>query len=116
MDPNQFHYQQAMFNFMQNYQNHNPQNSQIPSMPTNPAIFFPSPNNPNMYHIPQMNSNSMEFSTQVSPFSTQVGTQVVKKNLESNLQGMRIYFLSNHGSMFQRIQLWELIKRLRVFG
>ncbi|CAI8586142.1 unnamed protein product [Vicia faba] len=79
MDPNQFHYQQAMFNFMQNYQNHNPQNSQIPSMPTNPAIFFPSPNNPNMYHIPQMNSNSMEFSTKVPPFSTQVGTQVVKK-------------------------------------
>ncbi|CAI8600318.1 unnamed protein product [Vicia faba] len=48
MDSNQFHYQQAMFNFMQNYQNHNPQNSQIPSMPTNHAIFFPSPNNPNM--------------------------------------------------------------------
>ena len=106
---------------MQNYQNPNPQNSQIPSVPTNPAIFFPSPNNPNMYLRPEMNSNSMEFSTQVPPFSTQVGTEkeervVVKKNLVSNLQGMRIYNLSNHGSMFQRIQLWELIKKLRVFG
>ncbi|KAI5414550.1 hypothetical protein KIW84_040151 [Lathyrus oleraceus] len=60
-------------------------------MPTNPVIFLPSPNNPNMYPIPQMNSNSMEFSTkvppfstQVPPFSTQVGTEkeervVVKK-------------------------------------
>ncbi|KAI5437927.1 hypothetical protein KIW84_023887 [Lathyrus oleraceus] len=57
---------------MQNYQNPNPQNSQIPPVPTNPAIFLPSPNNPNMYPIPQMNSNSMEFSTQVPPFSTQV--------------------------------------------
>ncbi|CAK8568121.1 unnamed protein product [Lathyrus sativus] len=120
MDPNHFHYQQVMFNYMQNYQNPNPQNSQIPSVPTNSAIFFPSPNNPNMYLRPGMNSNSMKFSTQVPPFSTQVGTEkeerfVVKKNLESNLQGMRIYNLSNHGSMFQRIQLWELIKRLRVF-
>ncbi|CAJ2643852.1 unnamed protein product [Trifolium pratense] len=58
MDPNHFHYQQAMFNFMQNYQNPNPQNSQIPPMPP--------------------------FSTQVPPFSTQVGTEkeervVVKK-------------------------------------
>ncbi|KAI5384778.1 hypothetical protein KIW84_071683 [Lathyrus oleraceus] len=57
---------------MQNYQNPNPQNSQIPPVPTNPAIFLPSPNNPNMYPISQMNSNSMEFSTQVPPFSTQV--------------------------------------------
>ncbi|KAI5443659.1 hypothetical protein KIW84_012346 [Lathyrus oleraceus] len=69
---------------MQNYQNPNPQNSQIPPVPTNPAIFLPSPNNPNMYPIPQMNSNSMGFSTQVPPFSTQVGTEkeervVVKK-------------------------------------
>ncbi|XP_050890682.1 glutathione S-transferase T3 [Lathyrus oleraceus] len=91
MDPNHFHYQQAFFNYMQNYQNPNPQNSQIPPVPTNPAIFLPSPNNPNMYPIPQMNSNSMEFSTQVPPFSTkvppfstQVGTEkeeriVVKK-------------------------------------
>ncbi|XP_058725479.1 uncharacterized protein LOC131596753 [Vicia villosa] len=58
MDPNHFHYQQAMFNFMQNYQNPNPQNSQIPPMPP--------------------------FSTQVPPFFTQVGTEkeervVVKK-------------------------------------
>ncbi|KAI5392516.1 hypothetical protein KIW84_077065 [Lathyrus oleraceus] len=57
---------------MQNYQNPNPQNSQIPPVPTNPAIFLPSPNNPNMYPISQMNSTSMEFSTQVPPFSTQV--------------------------------------------
>ncbi|CAL5204260.1 unnamed protein product [Lathyrus oleraceus] len=84
MDPNHFHYQQAFFNYMQNYQNPNPQNAQIPSVPTNPAIFLPSPNNPNMFPRPQMNSNSMEFSTQVPPFSTQVGTEkeervVVKK-------------------------------------
>ncbi|CAK8542987.1 unnamed protein product [Lathyrus sativus] len=75
MDPNHFHYQQAMFNYMQNYQNPNPQNSQIPSVPTNSAIFFLSPNNTNMYLRPEMNSNSMEFSTQVPPFSTQVGTE-----------------------------------------
>ncbi|CAI8609947.1 unnamed protein product [Vicia faba] len=115
MDPNHFHYQQAMFNFMQNYQNPNSQNSQIPSVPLNPAIFFPSPNNPNMYQNPNPQNS------QVPPFSTQVGVEkeervLVKKNLESNLQGMRIYILSNHGSMFQRIQLWELIKKLRVFG
>ncbi|CAL5210566.1 unnamed protein product [Lathyrus oleraceus] len=91
MDPNHFHYQQAFFNYMQNYQNPNPQNSQISPVPTNPAIFLPSPNNPNMYPISQMNSNSMKlstqvppFSTQVPPFSTQVGTEkeervVVKK-------------------------------------
>ncbi|CAL5190426.1 unnamed protein product [Lathyrus oleraceus] len=84
MDPNHFHYQQAFFNYMQNYQNPNPQNAQIPSVPTNPAIFLPSPNNPNMFPRPQMNSNSMEFSTQVPQFSTQVGTEkeervVVKK-------------------------------------
>ncbi|CAK8568148.1 unnamed protein product [Lathyrus sativus] len=86
MDPNHFHYQQAFFNYMQNYQNLNPQNSQISSVP----------NNPNMFPRPQMNSNSMELSTQVPPFSTQVGTEkeervVIKKNLESKLQGMRIY-------------------------
>ena len=40
MDPNQFNYQQSMFNFMQNFQNPNPQNSQFPSMPTNSAAFF----------------------------------------------------------------------------
>ncbi|CAK8534548.1 unnamed protein product [Lathyrus sativus] len=91
MDTNHFHYQQAFFNYMQNSQNPNPQNSQIPLVSTNPAIFLPSPNNPNMYLIPQMNSNSMEFSTQVPsfftqvpPFSTQVGIEkeervVVKK-------------------------------------
>ena len=134
MDPNHFHYQQALFNYMQNYQNPNPQNSQFPSVPTNSAMFFSSPNNLNMYNRPQINSNSMEFfrhepetpiefisRCQVPPLSTQVGTEkeetvVVKKNLESNLQGMRIYFLSNYGSMFQRIQLWELIKKLKVFG
>ncbi|XP_058753991.1 glutathione S-transferase T3-like [Vicia villosa] len=65
MDPNHFHYQQAMFNFMQNYQNPNPQNSQIPPMP------------PFSTQVPP-------FSTQVPPFSTQVGTEneervVVKK-------------------------------------
>ncbi|CAK8536118.1 unnamed protein product [Lathyrus sativus] len=84
MDPNHFHYQQVFFNYMQNSQNPNPQNSQIPLVPTNPAIFLLSPNNQNMYLIPQMNSNTMEFSTQVPPFSTQVGTEkeervVVKK-------------------------------------
>ncbi|CAI8614654.1 unnamed protein product [Vicia faba] len=42
MDPNQFNYQQSMFNFMQNFQNPNPQYSQFPSMPTNSAAFFPS--------------------------------------------------------------------------
>ncbi|KAI5423212.1 hypothetical protein KIW84_046271 [Lathyrus oleraceus] len=63
---------------MQNYQNPNPQNSQIPPVPTNPAIFLPSPNNPNMYHIPQMNFNSMEFSTQVPPFSTQAHNFLLK--------------------------------------
>ncbi|XP_058766604.1 glutathione S-transferase T3-like [Vicia villosa] len=56
MDPNHFHYQQAMFNFMQNYQNPNPQNSQIPPMP------------PFSTQVPP-------FSTQVPPFSTQVGTE-----------------------------------------
>ncbi|CAI8583691.1 unnamed protein product [Vicia faba] len=61
MDPNHFHYQQTMFNYMQNNQNPNSQNAQIPSVSTNPAIFFPSPNNPNMFPSPQMNSNSMEF-------------------------------------------------------
>ncbi|XP_058764180.1 glutathione S-transferase T3-like [Vicia villosa] len=65
MDPNHYHYQQAMFNFMQNYQNPNPQNSQIPPMP------------PFSTQVPP-------FSTQVPPFSTQVGTEneervVVKK-------------------------------------
>ncbi|CAK8535425.1 unnamed protein product [Lathyrus sativus] len=115
MDPNHFHYQQAMFNFMQNYQNSNSQNSQIPSVPPNSAMFFPSPNNPNMYQNPNPQNS------QVPLFSTQVGVEkeervLVKKNLESNLQGRRIYVLSNHGSMFQRIQLWELIKKLRLFG
>ncbi|CAI8608922.1 unnamed protein product [Vicia faba] len=109
MDPNHFHYQQAMFNYMSNYQNPNPQNSQFPSVPTNPAIFFPK------------TPIGFMSGCQVPPVSTQVGTEkeervVVKKNLESNLQGMKIYCLSNHGSMFQRIQLWELIKKLRVFG
>ncbi|CAI8615777.1 unnamed protein product [Vicia faba] len=69
MDPNHFHYQQAMFNFMQNYQNPNSQNSQIPSVPPNPAIFFPSPNNPNMYQNPNPQNS------QVPPFSTQVGVE-----------------------------------------
>ncbi|CAI8600722.1 unnamed protein product [Vicia faba] len=66
MDPNHFHYQQAMFNFMQNYQN---PNSQIPSVPPNSAIFFPSPNNPNMYQNPNPQNS------QVPPFSTQVGVE-----------------------------------------
>ncbi|CAI8586834.1 unnamed protein product [Vicia faba] len=87
MDPNYFHYQQTLFNYVQNYQN-----SQFPSVPTNSAIFFSSPNNPNMYHRPQMNSNSIEFfphkletpigfksGCQVSPFSTQVVVGVDKK-------------------------------------
>ncbi|XP_058726667.1 glutathione S-transferase T3-like [Vicia villosa] len=70
MDPNHFHYQQAMFNFMQNYQNPNPQNSQIPPMPPFSTQVSPFSTQP--------------FSTQVPPFSTQVGTEkeervVVKK-------------------------------------
>ncbi|CAK8575687.1 unnamed protein product [Lathyrus sativus] len=69
MDPNHFHYQQAMFNFTQNYQNPNSQNSQIPSVPPNPAIFFPSPNNSNMYQNPNPQNS------QVPPFSTQVGVK-----------------------------------------
>ncbi|CAK8562431.1 unnamed protein product [Lathyrus sativus] len=44
MDPNQFNYQQSMFNFMQNYQNPNPQNPQFSSMPTNSAAFFSDTN------------------------------------------------------------------------
>ncbi|CAI8604673.1 unnamed protein product [Vicia faba] len=92
MDPNHFHYQQAMFNYMQNNQNPNSQNAQIPSVSTNPAIFFMSPNNPNMFPSPQVNSNSMEFfrhepeipigfmsGCQLPPFSTQVGVEKEKR-------------------------------------
>ncbi|XP_058725906.1 uncharacterized protein LOC131597213 [Vicia villosa] len=85
MDPNHFHYQQAMFNYMQNYQNPNSQNSQIPSVSINPTIFFPSPNNPNMFPSPQMNYSSMKlfryepmFGCQLPPFSTQVGAETEK--------------------------------------
>ncbi|XP_058762248.1 glutathione S-transferase T3-like [Vicia villosa] len=72
MDPNHFHYQQAMFNFMQNYQNPNPQNSQIPPMP------------PFSTQVPPFSTQVPPFPTQVPPFSTQVGTEkeervVVKK-------------------------------------
>ncbi|CAI8584411.1 unnamed protein product [Vicia faba] len=107
MDPNHFHYQQAMFNFMQNYQNPNSQNSRIPSVPPNSAIFFPSPNNPNMYQNPNPQNS------QVPPFSTQVGVEkeervLVKKKSREQLQGMRIYVLSNHGSVFQMIQLQDV--------
>ncbi|CAK8567054.1 unnamed protein product [Lathyrus sativus] len=77
MDPNHFHYQQAIFNFMQNYQNPNSQNSQIPSVPPNPAIFFPSPNNPNMYQ------NRNPQNSQVSPFSTQDPIVGVDQKAES---------------------------------
>ncbi|CAI8609677.1 unnamed protein product [Vicia faba] len=92
MDPNHFHYQQAMFNYMQNNQNPNSQNAQIPSVSTNPAIFFQSPNNQNMFPSPQMNSNSMEFfchepeipigfmsGCQLPSFSTQVGAEKEKR-------------------------------------
>ncbi|CAI8590409.1 unnamed protein product [Vicia faba] len=63
MDPNHFHYQQAMFNYMSNYQNLNPQNSQFPSVPTNPAIFFPE------------TPIGFMSGCQVPPVSTQVGTE-----------------------------------------
>ncbi|CAK8535005.1 unnamed protein product [Lathyrus sativus] len=64
MDPNHFHYQQAFFNYMQNSQNSTGANK--------PRHISFVTNNPNMYPIPQMNSNSMKLSTQVPPFSTQV--------------------------------------------
>ncbi|CAI8606909.1 unnamed protein product [Vicia faba] len=72
MDPNHFHYQQAMFNYMSNYQNPNPQNSQFPYVPTNSAIFFPE------------TPIGFMSGCQVPPVSTQVGTEkeervVVKK-------------------------------------
>ncbi|CAI8586412.1 unnamed protein product [Vicia faba] len=93
MDPNQFNYQQSMFNFMQNFQNPNPQNSQFPSIPTNSAAFFPSSigNTPPLFfrhQTPPYGQPSMEFfrhepetpivsmsESQVPPFSTQVGIE-----------------------------------------
>ena len=85
MNPNHFHYQQAMFNFMQNYQNPNSQNSQIPSVPPNPAIFFPSPNNPNMYQNPNPQNS------QVPPFSTQVGVEKEERVLVKKKISRAIY-------------------------
>ncbi|CAI8603379.1 unnamed protein product [Vicia faba] len=52
-----------MFNYMSNYQNPNPQNSQFPSVPTNPAIFFPE------------TLIGFMSGCQVPPVSTQVGTE-----------------------------------------
>jgi len=58
---------------------------------------------------------------QVLQFSTQVVLENIrledrerrfkkKKKLESYSQGMGIHFLCNHGSMFQTIELYDLIK------
>lgn len=46
-----------------------------------------------------------EFSTQVSLKNSTL------KNLVSSSQTKKANFLFNHGSTFQRIQLWELIKK-----
>ncbi|CAL5183589.1 unnamed protein product [Lathyrus oleraceus] len=82
MDPNHFHYQQAFFNYMQNYQNPNPQNSQIP-----PFHHFLLKSHHFLLKLVLKKKKGLSL----------------KKDLESNLQGKRIYYLSNHGSMFQRI-------------
>ncbi|XP_058742224.1 glutathione S-transferase T3-like [Vicia villosa] len=71
MDPNHFHYQQAMFNFMQNYQNPNPQNSQIPPMP------------PFSTQVPPFSTQVPPFPTQVPPFSTQDPIVGVDQKAES---------------------------------
>ncbi|KAK2426745.1 hypothetical protein QL285_025381 [Trifolium repens] len=125
---------------MQNYQHLNSQNSQFLSPPTNANIFLSPPTNPNMFYRPQMNTQGVEFTrdehetpigsmskSNIPHFSTQIGhenirledgerSSIKKKNLESYSQGMRIHFSFNHGSMFQRIHLWELIKKQLAFG
>jgi hypothetical protein len=140
MDPNEHNFQQSLFNIMQNYQHPNSQNSQFLSPPTNPNIFLSPPTNPNMFYRPQINTQGVEFNRnecetpigsmskcQVPQFSTQIGLENIrledgerssakKKNLESYSQGMKIHCSFNHGSMFQRIQLWELIKKQLAFG
>jgi hypothetical protein len=140
MDPNQHNFQEYLFNIMQNSQHPNSQNSQFLSPPTNPSIFLSPPTNPNMFYRPQINTQGVEFNRneyetpiesmskcQVPQFSTQIGLQNIrledgersstkKKNLESYSQGMKIHCSFNHGSMFQRIQLWELIKKQLAFG
>ena len=81
-----------MFNFMQNFQNPNPQNSQFPSMPTNSAAFFfrkhsasffSSPNSAYVQqsmdffrHEPKTQPPNMFMSeSQVPPCSAQVGIE-----------------------------------------
>lgn len=75
-----------MYQLMQNYQHLNAQNFQIPSPTTNSVVFFPTPNNPNMYFRPQINTHEVDFShrepgtpigfmseSQVPQFPTQIG-------------------------------------------
>ncbi|XP_058747117.1 glutathione S-transferase T3-like [Vicia villosa] len=88
MDPNHFHYQQAMFNFMQNYQNPNPQNSQIPPMPPFSTQVPPFSTQPFSTQIPPFSTqvppfSTQPFSTQVPPFSTQDPIVGVDQKAES---------------------------------
>ncbi|CAI8584619.1 unnamed protein product [Vicia faba] len=114
MDPNHFHYQQAMFNYMSNYQNPNPQNSQFPSVPTNPAIFFPE------------TPIGFMSGCQVPPVSTPVGTEkeervvVKKKSREQFTRDEDILLIQSwlnvskdpidEGTTFNLEYVWRLLK------
>jgi hypothetical protein len=137
MDPNQYNYQQSLLSLMQNYQHWSSQNSKFSSSPTNPTIFPLPPTNPQhifiylkwihkveslLVMIPLIGSMA---ECHISQFSTQVGLEnitleekknvLLPKRLVNYSQGMKIYFLFKHGSIFQRILLW-MIKKKTTFG
>ncbi|CAI8614058.1 unnamed protein product [Vicia faba] len=94
MDPNHFHYQQAMFNYMSNYQNPNPQNSQFPSVPTNPAIFFSG--NTDWVYVRMSSSTSFYSSCGTSENDIMVAAHA--------------FFAQDEGTTFNLEYVWRLLK------